>query len=377
MAFACFVRVRDTPGIVQAVNRETSLYLDAWRLFAALTVFVGHVSGQRFTGGFLWQFAPFMGEAVAVFLVLSGFVIGYATDRGPGTAQSYAVSRLARVYSVALPALIVTFTLDSIGRLYRPELYAASWGYVADGQFWQFVSGLLFFNQIWGLDLPQGSDLPYWTLSYEVWYYVIFGLATFAPRRLRVGSILLALVFVGPAIASMLPLWLLGLFGYRLCAARPIPRVTGWIVFAGSLLIWVIYEIWGRGHLEALVTVPAIFRRPSLIEDYIVGALFISNILGFHAISQAFGGIVARVQKPVRWAAGATFTIYLLHLPVAQFLITQVPGSPTSWTTRAIVLGGTLLILFALAEATERRKDPWKRAFDTLLARARSSQPAV
>ena len=359
------------------MNRETSLYLDAWRLFAALTVFVGHVSGQRFTGGFLWQFAPFMGEAVAVFFVLSGFVIGYATDRGPGTARSYAVSRLARVYSVALPALVVTFTLDAIGRLYRPELYALSWGYVADGQFWQFASGLLFFNQIWGLNLPQGSDLPYWSLGYEVWYYVIFGLATFAPPRWRVGSVLLALVFVGPAIASMLPLWLFGLFGYRFCAARQMGRATGWILFAGSLMIWAGYEIWGRAHLEALVTIPAIFNRSSLIEDYIVGALFIGNIVGFHAISPAFGGIVARVQKPVRWAAGATFTIYLMHLPVAQFLITQVPGSPTSWTTRTIVFGGTLLILLVVAEVTERRKDPWKRAFEGLFARTRSSQPAV
>jgi peptidoglycan/LPS O-acetylase OafA/YrhL len=359
------------------VNRETSLYLDAWRLFAALTVFVGHVSGQRFTGGLFWQFGPYMGEAVAIFFVLSGFVIGYATDRGPGTAQSYAVSRLARVYSVALPALVVTFTVDAVGRLSRPELYSSAWGYVADGQFWQFASGLLFLNQIWYLNLPQGSDLPYWSLGYEVWYYVIFGLATFATPRWRIGSILLALAFVGPAIASMLPLWLFGLFGYRFCAARSIGRTPGWMLYAGSLLAWGTFERWGRAYLEAIVTVPALLNRPSLIEDYIVGALFITHIVGFQAISPAFRAIAACTQKPVRWAAGATFTIYLLHLPVAQFLTTQVPWPPTSPATRAILFGGTLLILFVLAEVTERRKDPWKRAFEALFARTRSSQPAV
>lgn len=359
------------------MNRETSLYLDAWRLLAALTVFIGHVSGQRFTGGLFWQFGPYMGEAVAVFFVLSGFVIGYATDRAQGTAKAYAVSRLARIYSVALPALVVTFTLDAIGRLYRPELYSSSWGYVADGQLWQFASGLLFLNQIWGLAVSQGSDLPYWSLGYEVWYYVIFGVATFAAPRWRIASVLLALAFVGPAIASMLPLWLFGLFGYRFCASHPIGRPTGWALWVGSLLAWGAYEVWGRNHLGAFVAVPAFLNRPSLLEDYVVGALFIVHVVGFQAISPAFEAIAARVHRPVRWAAGATFTIYLLHLPVAQFLTTQVPWSPTSWRTRTVLFGGTLLILFVLAEVTERRKDPWKRAFKALFAQARSSQPAV
>ena len=359
------------------MNRETSLYLDAWRLLAALTVFLGHVSGARFTGGLFWQFGPFMGEAVAVFFVLSGFVIGYATDRGKETAQSYAVSRLARIYSVALPALIVTFTLDAFGRLYRPEFYSSSWGYVSGGQFWQFMSGLLFLNQIWNLVVPQGSDLPYWSLGYEVWYYVIFGLATFATPRWRITSVLFALAFVGPAIAFMLPLWLFGLFGYRFCAARGVGRPMGWLLTIGTLLAWGAYEGWGRKHVAAIVTVPAFLKRDSLLEDYVVGALFIAHIIGFRAISTTFETTAKRIGKPLRWAAGATFTIYLLHLPVAQFLTTQLPWPPTSWQTRTVMFAGTLLTLFALAEVTERRKEPWKRGFKVLLAQVRPRQPVA
>jgi peptidoglycan/LPS O-acetylase OafA/YrhL len=111
-----------------SLSRATSLYLDVWRLLAAMTVFVGHVSGKRLTGGFLWQFGPYMGQAVTVFFVLSGFVVSYATARQAGTARSYALSRLARVYSVALPALILTFALDAIGRSVRPDLYSSAWG---------------------------------------------------------------------------------------------------------------------------------------------------------------------------------------------------------------------------------------------------------
>jgi len=123
-------------GAAETLNRETSLYLDAWRLLAALIVFIGHVSGQRFTGGFLWQFGACMNEAVALFFVLSGFVIGYATARREGTAQTYAVSRLARIYSVALPALVVTFVVDTVGRSYRrncstpPSIFGATGEFV-------------------------------------------------------------------------------------------------------------------------------------------------------------------------------------------------------------------------------------------------------
>ena len=42
------------------MNRATSLYLDLARFIAALVVFLGHVSGQRLTGGLFWQFGPYM-----------------------------------------------------------------------------------------------------------------------------------------------------------------------------------------------------------------------------------------------------------------------------------------------------------------------------
>ena len=352
-----------------SLSRASSLYLDVWRLLAAIVVFLGHVSGARFTGGFLWQFGPYMGQAVTVFFVLSGFVISYATARQAETARSYALNRFARIYSVALPALVLTFALDAIGRFVRPELYSPVWGYISDGQAWQFASGLLLVNQIWGLDVPQGSDLPFWSLGYEAWYYVIFGLAVFSPARWRWLAVAAALAFVGPAIAAMLPLWLLGLYGFRVCRTRRVGPLTGWALCVGSLAAWGAYEAFGRSTVAGLIDVPGFLRRPSLVEDYLVGVLFISHIIGFDAISPAFAKVAVRLQRPIRWAAGATFTIYLLHLPVAQFLSTQVPWRPAAWETRAVLFGGTLLIVFAVAEVTERQKNWWRRVFGVLFAR--------
>jgi len=352
------------------MTRETSLYLDILRFLAALTVLLGHVSSKRFTGGFIWQVGLYTGEAVTVFFVLSGFVIGYVTDQREKSASSYAIARAARIYSVALPALIVTFMLDEIGRSLHSNLYLPSWGYVTDGRAWQFVSGSFFLNQIWFANVPQGSDLPYWSLGYEVWYYVIFGVATFVSGPWRIVGVVGALVFVGPAIAAMFPLWLLGLISYRVCAQKGLNRVIGAVLCLMSIALWIGYELWAQYHGRLLNLVPTYLKRPELAQDYLVGTLFAAHIIGFRAISPVFGPALNRLARPIRWAAGATFTVYLFHLPVLQFLATLVPWPPSSWMTRLVMIGGTLGMMFAIAEVTERRKELWRRGFEALLHRA-------
>jgi peptidoglycan/LPS O-acetylase OafA/YrhL len=190
------------------MNRATSLYIDLARFSAALVVFLGHISGQRLTGGFLWQIAPYMSHAVTIFFVLSGFVIAYATDKRENSAVSYAVSRAARIYSVVLPALAATVLLDTLGRYLQPALYSDAWGYVDHNQLASFALSALFLNEIWFIHVSPGSDLPYWSLGYEIWYYVIFGIFLFSPRKWFFLPV--ALIVIGPKIVSMLPLWLFG-----------------------------------------------------------------------------------------------------------------------------------------------------------------------
>ena len=349
------------------MNRELSLYLDAWRFTAAIVVLLGHLSGARFTEGLLWQFGPYMGEAVAIFFVLSGFVIGYAVDHREDSARAYFVARAARIYSVALPALLLTFALDAIGREARPDLYSPEWGYVAEHRAWQFLSGLLFVNQIWGWNTAPGSNLPYWSLGFEIWYYVLFGIAFFAPRPWRMPALVAVAIFVGPRILSLFPLWLIGFAGYRVCASNlPGPRL-GLALFLGSAIAWIGYEVFAHPGWR-LPLVPAWpLAEGFQSEDYLVGALFILHLIGFRAISGTAGRVILPLTRPIRWMAGATFTIYLFHLPVAQFLATLMPWPPGSWMTRIVLIGGTLAALFAIAEFTERRKMVWRRGIEILL----------
>jgi peptidoglycan/LPS O-acetylase OafA/YrhL len=350
------------------LNRETSAYLDLVRFGAAMTVFLGHVAGTRFTGGLFWQTAPYTSEAVTVFFVISGFAIGYAADRQEQTPRAYVTARLARVYSVALPALLLTFALDAVGRAERPDLYVASWGYVGDGRIWQFLAGLLLVNQAWFLNIPQGSNLAYWSLGYEAWYYAAFGVAAFAPSRYRIPATIAVLVLAGPDVAAMFPLWLLGFAAYRLCAANRLKPPPGALLYAVTVGGWAGYEAWAYRHGRLVNPLQGFLRRPELAQDYVVGGLFAASLVAFRAISPTYTALLGRFARPIRWVAGASFSLYLFHLPVAQFLTTQLPCPPGSWTSRVTIIGGTLVIVFGLAEVTERRKAVWRRAVAAVLA---------
>lgn len=351
-----------------------SVHLDAIRFLAAFIVFWSHISGQRLTGGLLWQFGPYGSQAVMVFFVLSGFVIAHVTSRRESTGFDYAVARLGRVYSVALPALVVTFLLDQVGSSVNPGLYAPWWGYADDNLLLRYLTAMTFTGQLWWSGLTVGSNLPYWSLQFEVWYYLIFGLALFAPPRWRVPAVVVAAICAGPPILALMPIWLLGVLAYRVCAGFPLARRTGALLALGSAAGWIGYEV-----IVALLGRPMIgpwLMRPEIIQDYIVASLFALHIIGVHGWSQGRAALPERIAAPVRWIAGATFTLYLLHVPVAQFLAAVAPWPATHWGTRALVILGTLGAIFALAEVTERRKTTWRRMAEAVLRRAVKLRPA-
>jgi len=343
------------------VRPELSVYLDVVRVSAAMVVFLGHLSGKRLTGGFLWQFDAYMSEAVTVFFVLSGFLIAYVTDGRETTAKSYAASRLARIYSVALPALVLTFVLDLIGRTINPSVYLQMWGYQPEGLIWQFLSGLTFVHEVWFLHVPQGSDIPYWSMGYEVWYYGIFGLLLYTPRPGP--CVTLAMLAAGPAILAMFPLWLIGVGAYRFVRRHSLRPGAGCALWLASLVGWVLYQVWAAHTGTLIGLTPGLLRRPELVQDYVVALLFTANLIGFAAMSPLLAPAIQLIAPLAQKAASLTFALYLMHMPVAQFLLALSPWPLASGYNRALLILGTMLGVGAIARLTERWKTSWRRAF--------------
>src|SRR3954454_13288630 len=158
--------------ISMPIEENFSLYLDLVRFFAALDVFISHSIWFHLYDGKIGL--PLWGhEAVIAFFVLSGLVISSNAARPSETLMTYAVARASRIYSVAIPAIALCYTLKGIATFLKPDLLLSEWSYT-DLSLSTPILALLFLLMSWG-DQPLPWNAPYWSLCYEVWYYVIFG----------------------------------------------------------------------------------------------------------------------------------------------------------------------------------------------------------
>src|SRR5688500_18002200 len=105
------------------MNAASSLYLDLVRFAAAVLVFLHHWVYTRISGTSHTAIGGFGEDAVMIFFVLSGYVISYVALEQKNSARDYAVNRLARLYSVVIPALVLTVVFDTLGRAIEPSLY--------------------------------------------------------------------------------------------------------------------------------------------------------------------------------------------------------------------------------------------------------------
>src|SRR5207247_1357633 len=80
------------------------------------------------------------------------------------------------------------------------------------------------------------TNLPFWSLSYEFWYYVAFGVATLIrPARLRNLMVLVVLLIAGPAILLLMPCWLVGVALFVFRNRISIPAFVARLCFVLSL----------------------------------------------------------------------------------------------------------------------------------------------
>jgi peptidoglycan/LPS O-acetylase OafA/YrhL len=195
------------------MKASTSTLLDVLRITSAFIVFVSHCA-QHWSDRVSGVIQPFAHHAVVVFFVLSGYVIAFATlGRGQTGVIDYAVARISRLYSVVIPALVLTGVLQIVGTIAAPEVYeGASRG--ADSL--RYVMSLFFMQSVWFFSAAPATNGPLWSLSYEAWYYLAFGVVIFSKGRFwKIVMLGLVCLIAGPNIILLAPVWLGGLqFSY-------------------------------------------------------------------------------------------------------------------------------------------------------------------
>ena len=324
-----------------SASRKPSWFLDASRWAAALLVVASHVRHLLWIDYPKLQHAPGLAikaiyfvtglghEAVVVFFVISGYLVGGVSLRrwrhdGIVGIREYATARIARIYTVFLPALLIAALFDFVGANWfdHAHLYSAPQTLNTVslmGPIHDTFSAKVFFGNLAMLQTVLvpifGTNGPMWSLAYEWWYYWIFFVGALfllkkaAFTRAVCTAAVVAFIFLLPTNFWLMGiLWIVGLALYfvahRLRAVRISHPVLGFACFVG-VLAWsrLSHNVDNLAHPESIFVS---FRR-----DLLVAAGY--SILAFSILTRESDGAFPRLHAAL---ANFSYSSYLVHFPL-------------------------------------------------------------
>ena len=340
----------------------TSFFLDGLRFLAAMGVVFAHLDNSRLLPG-ATALQAYGGCFVVAFFVLSGYVIAATTDPARSDGARYFAVRLARLWTVALPALLAAFLLQKIGGQFAPAFFG---GFDRGHFVLRYLLTAVFANEFWFASSGPPMVLPVWSLAYEFWYYVLFGIAVFIRRPLTRTLALLAVGgIVGPKILALLPIWLLGAGAWQIARHRC------------ALEKWAPWMIGGSAALMAWLVIvhPRWPGQIGFAPWFFSGAWFSDGLFGL-GIAGLIVGIDARFHsRPVprvlntviKQGAGVSFSLYLLHYPLMVFCAAFLPYDPSSPIEVAGVLALVLAVVYLFGSLFEPQRRQWAPRLEAVL----------
>jgi peptidoglycan/LPS O-acetylase OafA/YrhL len=343
-----------TRSVKSEISDTTSTYLNLLRFFAAAAVVLHHFHDKHFGPDWLTRYFPSEGRGfVTIFFVLSGFVISMIA--GQKSLGEFALDRLVRIYMVALPILVgctllsVCFPSSGVPTFPKSEYQTA-----VDQPLATFALSALFLSQSWQLDIVPFLDGPYWSLPYEVMYYVIFACFIYAQGKLRWFCVALSLLVAGSKILLLFPCWIMGALAYKYRNAGH----NGWAwALVPPLILIVAFKVGVKEVANELSD--SLLRVQGLTPDGFIRSWLVAlgvalHIWGVCGIKQRFSRAVSRWSNRL---AAMSFTLYLLHLPLLYILAAWVGDQQTlKFLILAIPVAFLTSYLVSLATEAQRGK---------------------
>lgn len=312
-------------------------------------------------------------ESVVSFFVLSGMVISHAASRPGTTLASFIIARGARLYSVVVPAIVLCY---SVPFLMRWEHYEGSYSEFMqnNGGMLAPLSTLLFLNESWFRWQEPPWNGPFWSLCYEAWYYVIFGLSMFLSGWRRTIAVLVACLIAGPRILLLFPIWLLGVWMIHRLPRTGNSPVLGILIWVGSILMFVVLgqsavDLLVRDWIKEVVPQLWVLKASELfVTDYLFAGIVAANFLGFQLASASLTRFLTPAAPLISWLAGTTFTLYLFHYPMLEGFV--LLRSHFAWLASLGGTGSLLLVVIVcvlVSFVTERQRDAWRTPISWIL----------
>jgi peptidoglycan/LPS O-acetylase OafA/YrhL len=291
--------------------------LDFYRFVAALGVFIFHL--KTIDGGISPAWNGSFGLFVDMFFILSGFVIAYSypsTSMDAGSYFRFIVRRIARIYPLHFLTLLVFGLLFLMGvKGATPQSNGPDFIYN------------LFLVQAWGVTDHLSFNSPAWSISAELFCYLLFPVLMCIAASVRplVLALIVALSYAILAHAY-LPIWhdrsqMYGAnFDYGMLRAMP--------SFLNGVLLAVLFRLSGD------------YRKKPVIVGGIV--LFLTAVLVLNVYAKPDLAIIL-------------FSLALLFTAVGESAFSRFPGSawlgPLGNTSYAIYMLHELLIIILFEPA--------------------------
>lgn len=292
---------------MEASEPRRFVVLDFYRFVAALGVFIFHL--KNIDQGISPAWNGSYGLFVDMFFILSGFVISYsypATSTGIRAYGRFMVRRIARIYPLHLLTLLAFAGLVLLG-IAGPTVHSG----LAD-----FVYNL-FLVQAWGVTNHLSFNTPAWSISAELFCYLLFPLLMLLAASVR--PIVLAIIVAaayGILAHAWLPIWaersqMYGAnFDYGMLRALP--------SFLNGILLTVLFRLSGPYR-----------SKPVAIAGI---ALFLLSVLILNVFAKPDLAIIL-------------FSLAILLTAVGESAFKRFPGS--AWLGR---LGNTSYAIYMLHE---------------------------
>lgn len=327
-----------TTASARKFSTATSVFLDVLRLLSAIMIAAVHLTQPFFSVG--WANLTDYGKPALVMLfLLSGLVIRYVTVMRRGKMSDFWIDRISRVYSVVVPALVFTIVASYIAMRINPAYYLPNWGMNNDRPLLRIGMNLIFMAQSWNLTLDPFSNGPFWTLSYEVFYYVFYAVGLYLVGMRRAFWLVIIAILAGQHILLLLPLWLIGCLAQDIYQRARDPQIS----FKKLNLIFLCVGAVG------LVLVPATFSLLIYLKGFLTrffwthhhapinlhwayiyyeeGIPIVFLLLWAMLLFERLQLVEkARWVRWVRLLSEATFPLYLLHFPFFVLIAAMFPN---------------------------------------------------
>lgn len=305
-------------------NKVHYYWLDLVRFTAAFLVLICHFRGAFFVEYTLlpaeqknpltfafYSLIRLGNEAVLIFFVMSGFLVGgKAIERlqqGVFDIKGYAIDRTVRIVLPLISALLLFIPVSIIQ------------GFSID---WKAWLGNLFSLQ--GI-CTYSVMAPLWSLSYEVWFYILMGIISlfFVRQKIvfykifAIPLLLICFLVFTKLSPHYLFMWFMGAFAY-LIIPKKINKLFLWGSFIVMICFIILLQLTSGSRLNEGTDISQYLPNRQALE--LLFAFFFSLFLQQLVIIKPTKKWTLKLNEIGTKLAAFSYTLYLTHVLVLRML---------------------------------------------------------